>query len=75
MPNTPEHTVRAVQSNWEWWSDNGDEMNERFIVLVVAVGEGLCPYRGWRTARRGGSGRNLEAVHDPRMCLFTPVLR
>ncbi|MCZ0954517.1 MAG: extracellular solute-binding protein, partial [Rhodospirillaceae bacterium] len=34
MPNTPEHTVRAVYSDWRWWSDNGDEMNERFIVWL-----------------------------------------
>ncbi len=34
MPNTPEHTVRAVNSDWEWWSDNGDEMNERFTVWL-----------------------------------------
>ena len=34
MPNTPEHTGRAVQSDWRWWSDNGDEMNERFIVWL-----------------------------------------
>ena len=34
MPNTPEHTVRAVYSDWQWWSDNGDEMNERFIVWL-----------------------------------------
>ncbi len=34
MPNTPEHTERAVQSDWRWWSDNGDELNERFIVWL-----------------------------------------
>ena len=34
MPNTPEHTGRAVHSDWRWWSDNGDEMNERFIVWL-----------------------------------------
>ena len=34
MPNTPENTLRAVRSNWAWWSDNGDEMNERFIVWL-----------------------------------------
>ena len=34
MPNTPEHTQRAVYSDWAWWSDNGDELNERFIVWL-----------------------------------------
>ena len=34
MPNTPEHTQRAVHSDWRWWSDNGDELNERFIVWL-----------------------------------------
>ena len=34
MPNTPEHTRRALRSDWAWWSDNGDEMNERFIVWL-----------------------------------------
>ncbi len=34
MPNTPEHTRRAVRSDWRWWSDRGDELNERFIVWL-----------------------------------------
>ena len=34
MPNTPEHTGRAVHSDFRWWSDNGDEMYERFIVWL-----------------------------------------
>ena len=34
MPNTPEHTGRAVYSDWRWWSDNGDELNERSIVWL-----------------------------------------
>ena len=34
MPNTPEHTQRALRNDWAWWSDNGDEMNERFIVWL-----------------------------------------
>ncbi|MYF71690.1 MAG: ABC transporter substrate-binding protein [Proteobacteria bacterium] len=34
MPNTPEHTRRALRNDWAWWSDNGDEMNERFIVWL-----------------------------------------
>ena len=35
MPNTPEHTGRALRSNWEWWSDNADDVNERFIVWLT----------------------------------------
>ena len=35
MPNTPEHTVRALRSDWEWWSDNADDVNERFIVWLT----------------------------------------
>ena len=34
MPNTPEHTRRAVDSDGRWWSDNGAEMNERFIFWL-----------------------------------------
>ena len=34
MPNTPEHTQRALRNDWNWWSDNADEMNERFIVWL-----------------------------------------
>ena len=34
MPNTPEHTRRAVHSDWRWWSDHGDELNERFVVWL-----------------------------------------
>ena len=30
MPTTPEHLSRALQNDWEWWSDHADEMNERF---------------------------------------------
>lgn len=35
MPNSPEHTERALRSDWEWWSDNADEVNERFIVWLT----------------------------------------
>ena len=34
MPNTPENTRRALRNDSAWWSDNGDEMNERFIVWL-----------------------------------------
>ena len=30
MPTTPENAARALHNDWEWWSDNGEEMNERF---------------------------------------------
>ena len=30
MPNAPENTKLALRSDWLWWSDNGDDMNERF---------------------------------------------
>ena len=35
MPNTPEHTQRALRSDWEWWSEHGDDMNERFVVWLL----------------------------------------
>ena len=38
MPNTPAHTGRAAHSDWRWWSDNGDELNERFIVCCPDSG-------------------------------------
>ena len=34
MPNTPKNTERALRNDWNWWSDNADEMNERFIVWL-----------------------------------------
>ena len=34
MPNTPENTRRALLSDGVWWRDNGDELNERFIVWL-----------------------------------------
>lgn len=35
MPTTPENAVRALQNDWEWWSDNGEEMNERFSTWLA----------------------------------------
>ena len=35
MPNTPEHTRRALRSDWSWWSENADDMNERFVVWLL----------------------------------------
>ena len=30
MPTSPRNMVNAVFKDWEWWSDNADEINERF---------------------------------------------
>ena len=30
MPTSPRNASRALHKDWEWWSDHGDEMNERF---------------------------------------------
>ena len=30
MPNAPENTKLALRSDWLWWADNGEDMNERF---------------------------------------------
>ncbi len=35
MPTAPENLKRALQSDWRWWSDNRDEMNERFSAWLV----------------------------------------
>ena len=35
MPTYPEYLQRAVREDWEWWSDNADEMNERFSAWLV----------------------------------------
>ena len=35
MPTTPENAARALHNDWEWWSDNGEEMNERFSTWLV----------------------------------------
>ncbi len=35
MPTTPENAVRALHNDWEWWSDNGEEMNERFSTWLA----------------------------------------
>jgi len=34
MPSAPENMARALISDWLWWADNGDEMNERFAVWL-----------------------------------------
>ena len=30
MPTAPENTKLALRSDWSWWADNGEDMNERF---------------------------------------------
>ena len=35
MPTTPENAARALHNDWEWWSDNGEEMNERFSTWLA----------------------------------------
>ena len=35
MPTSPRNLTRALHNDWEWWSDHGDEMNERFSTWLV----------------------------------------
>ncbi len=35
MPAYPENARRALQSDWAWWSDHMDEMNERFSAWLA----------------------------------------
>ena len=35
MPTSPENAARALHNDWEWWSDNGEEMNERFSTWLA----------------------------------------
>ena len=35
MPTAPQNMKRALQSDWRWWSDNRDDMNERFSAWLV----------------------------------------
>ena len=35
MPNSPENTKLSLRSDWQWWADNGDEMNERFGAWLL----------------------------------------
>ncbi len=35
MPTAPGNLGRALQSNWEWWVDHTDEMNERFSAWLA----------------------------------------
>lgn len=35
MPNSRENTKRALRSDWAWWSEHADDMNERFVVWLL----------------------------------------
>ena len=35
MPTSPENLKRALPSDWAWWSDHLDEMNERFSAWLA----------------------------------------
>ena len=35
MPTNPQNSMRALHKDWEWWSDHGDEMNERFSTWLA----------------------------------------
>ena len=35
MPSNPENMQRALPNDWQWWSDNRDEMNIRFAVWLA----------------------------------------
>ncbi|MCY4425514.1 MAG: extracellular solute-binding protein, partial [Halieaceae bacterium] len=35
MPTAPENLQRALHGDWRWWSENRDEMNERFSVWLA----------------------------------------
>ena len=35
MPTFPAHARRALQYDWRWWSDNLDEVNERFSAWLA----------------------------------------
>ena len=35
MPTYPGNLTRALRSDWEWWADHMDEINERFISWLA----------------------------------------
>ena len=35
MPTHPANTARVLQSDWLWWSDHMDAMNERFSAWLA----------------------------------------
>ena len=34
MPSAPENLKRALHNDWEWWSDNAEEVHERFSAWL-----------------------------------------
>ena len=35
MPTSPDHLKQALESDWRWWSNNRDEMNELFSAWLA----------------------------------------
>ena len=35
MPSNPENMKRALANDWQWWSDNRDDMNVRFAAWLA----------------------------------------
>ena len=35
LPTAPQNSARALHDDWAWWSDNGEEMNERFSTWLA----------------------------------------
>ena len=35
LPTSPENVRGALHNDWEWWSDHGDDMNERFSAWLA----------------------------------------
>lgn len=35
LPNAPRNTEFALHSDWLWWADNGEDMNERFSAWLL----------------------------------------
>lgn len=35
LPTYPEHRAQGITSDWRWWADNGDEMNELFSAWLA----------------------------------------
>ena len=35
MPTSPQNMKRVLHNDWEWWSDHGDDVNERFSAWLA----------------------------------------
>ena len=35
MPATPENVARSLRSDWRWWADHRDDLNERFSAWLA----------------------------------------